>query len=237
MKKTMILILVIAFAFGMFIVDSSEAKILNGFHDFSTNSDAWVLYNGSTDLLGSKTTQMCVFCHHPHRNAGASMFTNEILWNQSAPGETSYAVYDSSTINGTAAGDVSASSGMRSYLCLSCHDGLIADSALIAAPRDGSDITNAFVLDAYANLGTTLEDDHPVNIEVPLEGGLATPAEMTTAGFVLFGGEIQCATCHDVHDNGLNGSGGSTATSGLQFMRLNDWQANSKICTECHTNK
>ncbi len=51
MKKTMILILVIAFAFGMFIVDSSEAKILNGFHDFSTNSDAWVLYNGSTDVL------------------------------------------------------------------------------------------------------------------------------------------------------------------------------------------
>ena len=233
MKKTMILAFVIVFAFGMIIVGGSDAKVEDTFHDFSLDSNAWSLYNGATDILGASTSQMCVFCHHPHRSTGSGLFTNEVLWNQTDNGGT-YAVYDSDTINGTAL-TISSSSGLRSYLCLSCHDGDIAKNALVALPGDGTNITNALALDSYANLGSTLEDDHPVNITVATtDTGLASASAIMGDDLPLYGAAdntIQCATCHDVHDSA------NTESTGIQFMRITGWELNSAICVICHTNK
>ena len=245
MKKTMILAIVIVFAFGMFIVGGSDAKVTGSFHDFSAGSLAWI-YNGAAggDILGTGSTQVCVFCHHPHRTVLASIWTNEVLWNLSAASIPSYATYNSTTsetINGVAL-DVSATSGLRSYLCLSCHDGTIATGALIALPRDkGTNVTNALTMQ-WGNLGTTLEDDHPVNITVDdtNDAGLLAPADIILADLPLYGASfdtIQCSTCHDVHDNGTAGAGGSTASTGVQFMRLNVWATDSAICVVCHINK
>lgn len=242
MKKTMILALVIVFAFSMFIVGGSDALVEDSYHDFSAGSGAWIL-NGAAggDILGTGSTQICVFCHHPHRTAGgANVWTNEVLWNQSAATTTSYATYDtttSETINGVTS-NVTATSGLRSYLCLSCHDGEIALNALIALPRDGgSNVTNALTMQ-WGSLGDTLEDDHPVNITVDNvnDTGLNTPDLINAAGLPLYTGltTIQCSTCHDVHDNGVSGS---TADTGVQFMRLNNWAIDSTICTTCHINK
>ncbi len=242
MKKTMILAIVIVFAFGMFIVGGSDATVTDSFHDFSAGSLAWT-YNGAAggDILGTGSEQVCVFCHHPHRTVLASIWTNEVLWNLSAASTASYATYNSTTsetINGVTT-NVSATSGLRSYLCLSCHDGTIATGALIALPRDkGTNVTNALTMQ-WVNLGTTLEDDHPVNITVDdiNDTGLEAPVTIVTTGLPLYGASfdvIQCSTCHDVHDNGETGS---TQSTGVQFMRLNAWATNSAICVVCHINK
>lgn len=229
MKKVLILTLAVAFAFGMFIMNS-DAGIEDTYHDFGLNSNAWNIENGTTDALGTGSDQICVFCHHPHRSSGSgTIWTNEVLWNQEN-NNVDFATYTSLTLNATSV-NVDSTQSMRSYLCLACHDGDIANGALIAAPREGTNITTGFTL-SWGNLGPTLEDDHPVNIDYDLntDAGLAAGTAVNTAGYPLYAGKVQCATCHDVH-NGAN----SELT--VQFMRKADWNANSLICVTCHTNK
>ena len=240
MKKAIFMAIAVVFAFGMILAVNAEAKVLDTFHDFSENSQAWIYKTTSTDQLGAETSQMCVFCHHPHRSSGLGTFTtNEVLWNQ-VDQDATYAVYNSttsSTINGTAT-TISNSSGVRSYLCMACHDGDIAPNSLVATPGDGINTTlYDFSADRGA-LGSTLEDDHPVNITYAntIDDGLSDNIVNSAIDgtYPLFGTAtktVQCATCHDVHD------GQNTASTGVQFMRSAGWQLNSAICTACHTNK
>lgn len=244
MKKALILTLVLAFAFTGLIVGTADAKVANSWHDFSTNSWTWSAAGtgaGDGDLLDSATTQMCVFCHHPHRTAGGgTIFTNMVLWNQ-VNQNASYATYNATTsasINGPASTLSFSGEAARSYLCMACHDGDIAVDALVAAPGDGSNIATAYTLGTGAgkgNLGSSLEDDHPVNIlyNTTDDAGLNTTI---TAGKVaglypLYNNTVQCASCHDVHD------GATTQSTGVQFMRILGWETSSKICTDCHADK
>ncbi len=243
MKKALILTLVMVFAFAALIVGNAEATVEDTWHDFSTNSWTWTAL-GDGDLLDTETTQTCVFCHHPHRTAGGgTIFTNMVLWNQ-VEQDATYATYNSttsSTINGTAFDITNSGDSARSYLCMACHDGDIATDSLVAAPGDGSNIDLVYNLGTLGvgDLGTTLEDDHPVNITYAnLVGGNNDDglSDVVVDGVIaglypLFNNTLQCATCHDVHD------GDSTASTGVQFMRGNTWEANSKICVDCHIDK
>ena len=248
MKKFFIVLLAVAFVIGVMFAGSAQAGVGDTFHDLSNAS--WT-YSGASDDLAPYspvdndftqvgTTQMCVFCHHPHRSVGATLdtraYTNEVLWNQ-VNQSSAYAVYNSDSIDG-AVGNVTSTSGMRTYLCLACHDGDIAANALVALPGDiGAGQTVLKTLDGGQLIQpgeSQLQDDHPVNVvyDETLDTGLgANVGDEIDNIYPLFGGKVQCATCHDVHDS-LD-----TSSTGVQFMRVSAWGPQSAICISCHTNK
>ena len=255
MKKTFILALAVAFVVGgMFVGNAQAAGVGDTYHDLSIGSWSYSgTWNASApytddnnDFTNASTSQMCVFCHHPHRSTtnttDTDVFTNDVLWNQ-IDQSVDYSVYTSDSIDGLTA-SVTGTSGMRTYLCMACHDGDIAANSLVATPGDGVNVPAQVSLtggdlDQGAGVVTELEDDHPVNILYNSGSGLGKDSglETTITGtkvsgtYPLFSGYVQCATCHDVHDSI------GTASTGVQFMRTAGWQTSSSICTDCHTNK
>jgi hypothetical protein len=227
MKKTLIIVL----ALSLVLAGIAVATVVSSKHDMRAN----VTVSGRTiSSAGSTTSQVCVFCHHPHRGTNA-LVTSVLLWNIS-DGGNSYATYDSPetnivTINGSDVTDAT------SLLCMGCHDGG-ANNAYIQKTADGT--LGAVPLFAgssdAANLGTTLADDHPIEFTYPTAWAaglddiqLGDGTIVTGAGgqsYPLFSGTMQCATCHAVHDPG---------TAGVQFMR--GPIADSEICIDCHTAK
>jgi predicted CXXCH cytochrome family protein len=116
-----------------------------------------------------------------------------------------------------------------STLCLSCHDGTVAlDSFGGGAP--GGTIINGGV-PGGANVTTNLTDDHPIAIPFnnALQPDMQDPAVATTAiggtiaDDLLFGGRVECASCHDVHNAGL----------GTTKLLVLDNDA-SNLCQTCH---
>ena len=79
-----------------------------------------------------------------------------------------------------------------------------------------------------ALFGVDLSNDHPISMTYDvLDTGLnATSATSGLGGTIatdmLFGGNVECASCHDVHDdNGIVGL-------------LKKSNAGSDLCTTCH---
>ena len=176
------------------------------------------------------TQRVCVFCHTPHQPAAV---TTNPLWNHTLSTNANYGVYTSTTFNaGGTIVDIGGGSTV-SNLCMSCHDNTVGVGSLYNDPNlaaGGEETpTNAAALintiSASANMGTDLTNDHPVNFtyDATLEtndGGLADPTTNPVLG-MLFGGTVQCASCHDPHDN----------TFGAFLVTSN---VNSALCTACH---
>lgn len=127
-------------------------------------------------VTNSATDEICVFCHTPHAASKASMvdgsYVTAPLWNKKLPTGTTYTVYKSGTMDGTATLN-SSSRSLASLACLSCHDGTQAMDNMINkpgssgfTPGDGSSLGNmgAMSSSTIANLGTDLSDDHPVGV-------------------------------------------------------------------------
>lgn len=160
---------------------SVQAQIANTLHNL-----------GSTAAAGQNSApnvqDLCVFCHTPH---GSDTSASVPLWNRAldaTPG-TTYTTYDqlgTSTLDGQVL-----AVGSVSLACLSCHDGTQALDSVINAPGSGgfnpagariagSGLTGPRVNAAtgilnpniITNLGTDLQDDHPVGVQY---GGF-TPA-------------------------------------------------------------
>lgn len=167
------------------------------------------------DLSGKNwgSNQLCIFCHTPHNASTAA----QPLWNHAVTGST-FTLYASSTLTAV----VGQPDG-TSKLCLSCHDGTVANDSFGAQTGTHS-ITGA------ALVGKDLSNDHPISFTydaalATADGGLVTPA---SASFVdaakklpLFSAKMQCATCHSVHDD----------TNGF-FLRMSN--AGSAMCLTCH---
>lgn len=176
-------------------------------HDFSAN--------------GWGSTEICIFCHAPH-NGTASY--DAPLWNHGVTTAT-YTLYSSSTLD---AGPMAQPSG-NSKLCLSCHDGTVAVDSYGGA-------TGTNFIPVAGLLGTDLSNDHPVGFSYNTslstsDGELHNPATVnsglgsTIALDLLFGAgndQLECASCHDVHNFANNG----------KFLR----KANtaSALCLTCH---
>jgi predicted CXXCH cytochrome family protein len=164
-------------------------------------------YPGIT-LPGS---QVCIPCHTPH-NALVPGDEN-VLWNHEETGET-FTMYRST------AGQPEGPSKM----CLSCHDGVTALDSYGGA-------TGTVVLTGDANLGTNLEDDHPIGIEYPTlpaeynDPATFAPGINSGPGVILvaIGGvdRVECTSCHHVHNNGLG-----------NFLRQP--MEESYLCLQCH---
>jgi predicted CXXCH cytochrome family protein len=163
--------------------------------------------------------KVCGSCHTPH-NAVSTMVP---LWSHATTAVGSYVLYGSVTMTATT-GQPDASS----KACLSCHDGTVAVNNFVPTNLTTVNISGS------SNIGTDLSNDHPISFTYDdalagTDGGLYPPtttlSTLTAAGHIsddmLFGGKMQCASCHDVHDN-----------SNGQFQRMVN--TNSELCLTCH---
>ena len=168
------------------------------------------------DLRGTiGGSQICVPCHTPH-HANPDI----PLWNHDLSGNT-FTVYQTSpTLDATDITDFTGGDGSVSSLCMSCHDGTVALGAVVNDPGDfGPGATGT--IGANGDLGTDLTNDHPINFTfdgalVTADGELQLPTNA-----ILFGGKMECGSCHDVHDN----------TNPPFLVTTN---AGSALCLDCH---
>ena len=208
-KITTLLAGVIGLVFSMY-GSGAFAAIAGSVHDFSDGLD-----HDGTAMAAEGTWnpngEICAVCHTPH---GGSAVTDEYLWSRDYSA-TTFTTYTSSTLVGTAA-DPTAAGGV-SKLCLSCHDGTVALGAFkggVSAAERVADYGGGF-----ANVGTVLSDDHPISIPLPAAGG----AWKAPGSAKVYGGKVECASCHDVHDS-------TPAVDKL--LRVSN--ASSTLCLDCH---
>jgi predicted CXXCH cytochrome family protein len=162
--------------------------------------------------------QICVYCHTPH-NVGS---TAGPLWNHDNNTAADAFIMYGTTVRDTT---TDAQLGAESLACMGCHDGTAAVDAIINPPRDVTvedwDLATTGVIAPYANVGTDLQDDHPVSIEYL---GATVDLVAVPAGLPLFGvgsDRVECASCHNVHDD-----------TNAVFLRVTD--VGSAICLACH---
>lgn len=190
------------------------------------------------------TTQVCIFCHHPHRT-GKTATEAAKLWNRA---DTTYSY---TTYNGRYATDdadalrADNTDAHYSRICLSCHDSNNALTVVSTAPAgiSGTYTSRSIGATAQANIGgdaNTLQNDHPVDIDYSLVQAAATVSfRAITSGNITNGGRtwtlytntVQCSTCHDPHDSNLTG--------GVRFIKNGslDPLNNSQMCVDCHIDK
>lgn len=170
--------------------------------------------------------EICVYCHTPH---GADIsVTKAPLWNRTNINATTvYAGLDMeaplvlANVNATDA-----------PLCLSCHNGGGLNGALKNPPNGKTiDLSTYVWTSAAANLGTDLNNDHPIGFnyathqttdgELKLKG---TAEGVLGVGALSYGSgnDMWCSSCHDVHKN-----------TAPPFLRVSN--ANSALCLACHT--
>ena len=213
---------------GLFLASGAAlADVVGSQHDLSTTGP-----HSGTALEATNVTQVCVFCHTPHQATAASK--QDPLWNHTVSSVASYALYSSNTLNANLlafGGGTTPGSLNVSQLCMSCHDGTVGVGALYNNPGVVPDNSTDLIPAGNTNLGSFLDDDHPVNFTYDSglateDGGLNTPSSnaWVDAGKTvpLFTGTVQCGSCHDPHDT----------TYGTFLVKTN---AQSALCTTCHT--
>lgn len=190
-KYYVIIIICLVFALKAF---SKPASIKNSPHDLTA------LGEGS----------VCGFCHTPHGSV-----SNTPIWNHSLS-STVYKIYQSSSLDAK----VDQPTG-SSKLCLSCHDGTVA---LMHSPKGRKGTT--YIKPGVANIGTDLSDDHPISFvysdalsikDTQIRPPSALPEELELDR----SSEVQCTTCHDVHDNSYG-----------HFLVMSNRR--SQMCVSCH---
>lgn len=199
---------VLSVAASLPALGQSTSSIMGSPHDFSTR--------------GWGSDQICIFCHTPHN---ALMNVAAPLWGHTLTTQT-YTLYSnasSATLNA-----VTAQPQGVSKLCLSCHDGTVAIDSF--GTRTGS---NVIAASSTRNLGIDLRNDHPISFTydaalVTADAGsgpnqLVLPASTreVVPGVPLFEGKVECASCHNPHNN-----------SNGKFLRLSN--AASALCLRCH---
>ncbi len=173
--------------------------------------------SGPGPFKASTESQICIFCHAPHRARSTAP-----LWNREDSRQT-YLTYTSSTFGGT----MTQPSG-GSKLCLSCHDGSIALGAVVSLSADIEMQSGFTMLDTGPGfLGSNLMDDHPISFDYSdSKGGMGLDylpeSAITPPVHVDSAGMVQCTSCHDAHSN-LHG----------QFLITSN--SHSALCLSCHS--
>lgn len=190
---------------------SQADTILASKHDLSVS--------GPGNIRATAESEVCLFCHTPHRGTGELPLWNHVLSQQS------YKPYSSSTSKALIGQPTGASK-----LCLSCHDGTVALGMVASRSnpiqmRDG--VTTMPV--GPSNLGTDLSDDHPVSFNydqslAAANGELKDPASLNGKVHLDHNGQLQCTACHDPHDNQFG-----------KFLVENNYA--SALCLRCHDPK
>lgn len=220
MKRVLIIATVIIAAAGVV----SAASVVGSPHDLSTTGPG----------AQTNVARVCVFCHTPHQAAAAG--GQDPLWNHTLSATASYGVYASGTMNAvpTDIGGATPGTAAPSNLCMSCHDGTIAVQSLYNDPNEvtsvtigaGGNVAASGLITGNPNVGTDLTNDHPVNFTydtalATADGGLNDPAGTPAVAALLNSGQVQCASCHNPHDN-----------ANVPFLVMAN--TGSALCVTCH---
>ncbi len=220
--------------------DGSKGTISTTEHDFSaTNSTGELCGYCHLPHMDSGTNKTLLWNHATNT---ASAYTK---YNSATLNATITALDQSNSTQQTGP-------EFYSLACMSCHDGATANNVVYRVPDgltgtpSGSFFTigTATPMAADHILGTDLANDHPVNFTydstlATADGGLFTPATPNASGPgyvrtkttgtsgqvtvpVLFNNTVQCATCHNPHNNSTS-----------PFLRKAN--TGSALCLDCHS--
>ncbi|MDB6028068.1 MAG: hypothetical protein JWM68_4291, partial [Verrucomicrobiales bacterium] len=201
--------LMIAFWCFALMSNLHAESILNSKHDLSVT--------GPGPIKASTESEVCLFCHTPHRGTGETP-----LWNHSLSSAT-YTPYDSSTLKAAVGQPTGASK-----LCLSCHDGTVALGMVKSRPSAISMSGGVTTMPTGSgNLGSDLSDDHPISFTfdaalASANGQLNPPSTLTGKVLLDHNNQMQCTSCHDAHDNQFG-----------KFLVANN--NGSALCVTCHS--
>lgn len=193
--------------FGLPALPAAES-VISSKHNLSVS--------GPGDIRATLESEICIFCHTPHRATGV-----QPLWNHTLS-EAAYTPYNSSTLKAT----IGQPNG-SSRLCLSCHDGTVALGKVNSRAASIEMRGGVTTLPAGATrLGTDLSDDHPVSFTydaalVTANGQLREPSALNQKVRLDHNNQMQCTSCHDPHNNEFG-----------KFMVQNNTA--SSLCLECH---
>lgn len=176
-----------------------------GVHDLSS---------GASPMYGTNKNA-CIYCHAPH-----NALSDSPLWNQTlSTGE--YILHPDSTDTPSAPTAV----GTASLRCLSCHDGTVGVGRTVAVGT--LQMSGAF----RANMGTQLEGSHPFSMRPQLKDhptlvstlvGSHTTKDKAVS---LVENNIECSTCHDVHNQYRD-------LRSPKFLTRDN--SGSRLCLACH---
>jgi predicted CXXCH cytochrome family protein len=203
----------------------ADDPILGSKHDFTgLNDRAGVV--AMSGVAFSDYGYSCVYCHIPPEEAGAvpADFGGIDGWNRYVPALGNYQLYDSVNLDNKTSGP-----NPISMLCLSCHDGTMAVDMVVFKPATFDPTTDDAMhmrINPEDNiescgkchngdvahditvkmLGTDLRNDHPISMQY---AGLTfkdrdfRPPDSSNGfdnGVKLYNGQVECMTCHNVHD-------------------------------------
>ena len=227
MKKALGLAVLMLFAVST--AAFGQAAMAGDSHDFSSTGVAI----GNPNLTGALyDDQICVVCHAPHldeSNAVIVAYEATYLWNRANSDATTYSMYDSNTIDGSA----ELVPATESKMCLSCHDGSVG-----LEDFDGN-VGGVGFVDDSAKAGTLtgtnldLSREHPISLtyDDAADTGLIAPATAETDGVNLYtdGGtpRVECGSCHDPHLQNID-------VEATEDNMLRVPNAQSALCTTCH---
>lgn len=254
MKKMMVLLAVILVASVAFAQQSPAGQgptVINGGipQDFSVVAPGAGPNNlggpglGRHDLKNANTQEAlgCESCHLPHTAPASTGKAFLWAWSSIPTSITTYVTdtNPAATLTGPIA---RANAASRSLLCLTCHD---------SASANANGITGGVlygVAGPYPMLTTVggvgdMGTEHPVNAVVPVSIGYQ-PAAPVAPGSVISAtanigtdslplwtnNTVQCATCHDPHNDYTSDQG---AAGGVPFLRVANTNG-TYLCRECH---
>lgn len=204
--------------------------------------------SGPGPVRAVSETQVCVFCHTPHRS------TRTPLWNHNLS-SASYVLISSPTMKTVPENPPDGDS----RLCLSCHDGTVAIGSVVnlggvattISMQGGGSLTPGGMLSSTASgyIGTDLSGHHPVSIEVDNslinDKGIQCdnsevsfrlcyphlPVKLRPTANLYGGGPhtnlgVQCTSCHDAHDDPIPGT--------TKFLREGTPSDTTDLCIKCH---
>lgn len=203
---TLLLLILTGLAYNTIYAGVSKG-IANSVHNLSVG--------GPGTVKASSESQICIFCHVGHNSSPAAP-----LWNRHNPGGA-YIPYSSST----AAVSPGQPTG-TSILCLSCHDGTIALGKLVSKQSIVNVQGGPNMPPGRLNLTKDLSDDHPVSFDY-YSSQRVKPSELVSASTLTGAvkldnsGQLQCTSCHNVHDDQFG-----------KFLVMSP--LNGELCLACH---
>jgi predicted CXXCH cytochrome family protein len=244
MRQTLFAIMTMVIIVTFHVQGVFAVSILDSKHNLSTS--------GVGTVKAATETQICVFCHTPHK-----ALSDAPLWNRSMS-TASYQLFTSLTLLSPTSPAIQPDGDSR--LCLSCHDGTIAVGSVVNIGGSPSTISMQGVGGggelpslSPAYVGTDLSGHHPVSIElnsalvvdkntqcidgviswkvcIPIGGALVKL--QTTDNTYPYGGVppvqgVQCTSCHDPHKD--------PNPPNTAFLRVGDRVNTDQLCTACHT--
>jgi len=232
--------LAVGAVFVLVPLSSRAVGIAGTKHDFTSYTNYWI--NGTGDWVSHSNT--CGVCHTIHHANPDKMAP---LWIHTTTAQT-FTPYTSPTFgaggaNITVSPNLTSPGGTMSSsrACLSCHDGSVAVNASYTS---GGGTTNNGGTAVYIGQNAIIPDGTPANDLSnmhPIGFSYQQAATYFTWGIkpvtsvafngltiqqvMLFNGQVECASCHDIHCT----KGTSVSGSGIYTV-----QSGTALCETCH---